>query len=70
VALSDHVALPKLQESRHPMLGTPFDPATPTIEPITSVAVMSAVTETLRFMTYAYVMRVHDPFPVAKERRT
>ncbi|MFT5889584.1 MAG: alkanesulfonate monooxygenase SsuD [Zhongshania sp.] len=52
------------------MLGTPFDPATPTIEPITSVAVMSAVTETLRFMTYAYVMRMHDPFPVAKESRS
>jgi probable F420-dependent oxidoreductase len=67
VALSDHVALPKLQESRHPMLGIPYDPATPNIEPITTVAVMSAVTETLRFMTYAYVMGMRDPFTVAKQ---
>ena len=56
VALSDHVALPKEQESRHPMRGIPYDPEIPNIEPITTTAVMSAVTETLRFMTYAYVM--------------
>ncbi len=67
VALSDHVALPKEQESRHPMQGIPYDPATPNIEPITTAAVMSAVTEKLRFMTYAYVMGMRDPFTVAKQ---
>ena len=67
VALSDHVALPKQQKSRHPMLGIPYDPATPNIEPITTTATMAAVTEKLCFMTYAYVMGMRDPFTVAKQ---
>lgn len=67
VALSDHVALPQEQTSRHPMLGIPYDPATPNIEPMTTAATMGAVTDTLRFMTYAYVMGMRDPFTVAKQ---
>jgi probable F420-dependent oxidoreductase len=67
VALSDHVALPKVQKSRHPMLGIPYDPATPNIEPITTAATMAAVTGKLRFMTYAYVMGMREPFTVAKQ---
>jgi len=67
VALSDHVALPKVQQNRHPMLGIPYDPAIPNIEPITTAATMAAVTETLHFMTYAYVMGMRDPFSVAKQ---
>ncbi len=67
VALSDHVALPRVQQSRHPMLGIPYDPAIPNIEPMTTAATMAAVTETLHFMTYAYVMGMRDPFSVAKQ---
>jgi probable F420-dependent oxidoreductase len=67
VALSDHVALPKIQQARHPLLGIPYDPAIPNIEPMTTVATMAAVTEKLRFMTYAYVMGMRDPFTVAKQ---
>lgn len=67
IALSDHVALPKVQQSRHPLLGIPYDPAVPNIEPITTAATMAAVTTTLRFMTYAYVMGMRDPFTVAKQ---
>jgi len=67
VALSDHVALPKAQKSRHPMRGIPYDPATPNIEAITTAATMGAVTQKLRFMTYAYVMGMRDPFTVAKQ---
>ena len=67
VALSDHVALPREQQSRHPTRGIPYDPLIPNIEPITTTAVMSAVTESLRFMTYAYVMGMRDPFTVAKQ---
>lgn len=67
VALSDHVALPKLQQSRHPMLGIPYDPGIPNIEPISTAATMAAVTEKLKFMTYAYVMGMRDPFTVAKQ---
>ena len=67
VALSDHVALPKVQQSRHPMQGIPYDPATANIEPMTTAATMAAVTDKLRFMTYAYVMGMRDPFTVAKQ---
>jgi probable F420-dependent oxidoreductase len=67
IALSDHVALPKQQQARHPMLGIPYDPRIPIIEPITTAATMAAVTETLRFMTYAYVMGMREPFSVAKQ---
>jgi probable F420-dependent oxidoreductase len=67
VALSDHVALPKAQQSRHPLRGIPYDPAVPNIEPMTTAATMAAVTRQLRFMTYAYVMGMRDPFTVAKQ---
>lgn len=67
IALSDHVALPKIQQSRHPMSGIPYDPAIPNIEPMTTAATMAAVTDTLKFMTYAYVMGMREPFSVAKQ---
>ncbi|MCX2980570.1 TIGR03619 family F420-dependent LLM class oxidoreductase [Halieaceae bacterium IMCC14734] len=67
VALSDHVALPKEQQSRHPLLNIPYDPLTPNIEPMTTAATMAAVTTTLQFMTYSYVMGMRDPFTVAKQ---
>ncbi|MBA6411792.1 TIGR03619 family F420-dependent LLM class oxidoreductase [Parahaliea sp. F7430] len=67
IALSDHVALPKEQQARHPMRGIPYDPEIPNIEPITTAATMAAVTEKLRFMTYAYVMGMREPFTVAKQ---
>lgn len=67
VALSDHVALPVEQASRHPLRGIPYDPRIPNIEPITTAATMAAVTETLQFMTYSYVMGMRDPFTVAKQ---
>ncbi len=67
IALSDHVALPKQQQSRHPCLGIPYDPQIPVIEPITTAATMAAITKTLRFMTYAYVMGMREPFSVAKQ---
>ncbi|WP_157976763.1 TIGR03619 family F420-dependent LLM class oxidoreductase [Parahaliea mediterranea] len=67
VALSDHVALPLEQVSRHPVRGIPYDPRTPNIEPMTTAATMAAVTSQLKFMTYAYVMGMRDPFTVAKQ---
>lgn len=66
IALSDHVALPKLQKSVHPLLGTPYDPLSPNVEPFTVAATMAAVTEKLRFMTYALVAGMRDPFTIAK----
>ena len=67
VALSDHVALPRVQESLHPIQQTPYDPLRNYPEPITTTATMAAVTERLRFMTYAYVMGMREPFSVAKQ---
>lgn len=67
VALSDHVALPKEQQSRHPLLNIPYDPLTPNVEPITTAATMAAVTTKLKLMTYSYVMGMRDPFAVAKQ---
>jgi probable F420-dependent oxidoreductase len=67
IALSDHVALPKVQQSRHPILGIPYDPEIPVVEPITATAIMAAVTEKLHFMTYAYVLGMREPFTVAKQ---
>jgi probable F420-dependent oxidoreductase len=67
IALSDHVALPKVQQSLHPIQGIPYNPLTPNIEPITTAATMAAVTVELKFLTYAYVMGMRDPFTVAKQ---
>ncbi|MDG2336353.1 MAG: TIGR03619 family F420-dependent LLM class oxidoreductase [Myxococcota bacterium] len=67
VAVSDHVALPRAQESLHPTRGIPYDPLNNYPEPITTLATMAAVTERLRFITYAYVMGMRDPFSVAKQ---
>ncbi len=66
VAVSDHVALPKAQQSLHPTMHIPYDPLLPYPEPITTTATMAAVTQNLRFMTYAYVMGMREPFSVAK----
>ena len=66
VALSDHVALPKVQKSLHPIQKIPYDPLLNYAEPITTTATMAAVTERIRFMTYAYVMGMREPFSVAK----
>jgi len=67
VAVSDHVALPKAQDSRHPISGIPYDPRNDYPEPITTIATMAAVTGGLQFMTYAYVMGMREPFSVAKQ---
>lgn len=66
VALSDHIAIPKEQVARHPVLGIPYDPLQPNIEPFTVAATMGAVTNTLRFMTYSLVAGMRDPFSIAR----
>jgi probable F420-dependent oxidoreductase len=39
----------------------------PCPDPFTTIASMAAVTSTLRFMTYVYVLPMRDPFSVAKQ---
>ena len=67
VALSDHIALPKYQEARHPETGTAYDTRVPNVDPFTVAATMGAVTTRLRFMTYALVAGMRDPFSVARQ---
>lgn len=67
VALSDHIALPKEQVARHPVLKQPYDPLQPNIEPFTVAATMAAVTKGLRFMTYSLVAGMRDPFSIARQ---
>jgi probable F420-dependent oxidoreductase len=67
VAISDHIAMPRAQQSRHPIMQTSFDPLTPYVEPFTTAAYMGAVTERLRFMTYSLVSGMREPFSIAKQ---
>ena len=67
VALSDHIAMPKAQQSLHPIMQSGFDPLTPYVEPFTTAAYMGALTERLRFMTYSLVSGMREPFSIAKQ---
>ncbi len=67
VALADHIALPKEQKARHPVMGTPFDPLTPNLDPFTVAATMGAVSSHLRFMTYSLVSGMRNPFTIARQ---
>jgi len=67
VALSDHVAIPKHHAALHPELGKHYDYQLPMIDPFTVTAAMGAVTSKLRFMTYALVGSMRDPFSIARQ---
>ncbi len=67
VALSDHVAIPRNHAVLHPQTGQPYDYRLPMIDPFTVAASMAAVTSTLRFMTYALVGGMRDPFSIARQ---
>ena len=67
VALSDHVAIPRHHATLHPELGKPYDYHLPMIDPFTVIASMGAATKKLRFMTYALVGSMRDPFSIARQ---
>ena len=67
VALSDHIAIPKHHAALHPEMGKPYDYRLPMIDPFTVAATMGAVTSKLRFMTYALVGGMRDPFSIARQ---
>lgn len=67
VALSDHVAMPAKQASKHPVMQTGFDPLNRYVEPFTTAAFMGALTERLRFMTFSLVSGMREPFSIAKQ---
>ena len=67
VAMADHVAIPRNHKSLHPEMRQPYDYRLPLIDPFTVTASMAAVTSTLRFMTYALVGSMRDPFTIARQ---
>jgi probable F420-dependent oxidoreductase len=67
LALADHVAVPATFASVHPSGENPFTESSPFPDPFVSMAAMAAVTTTLRFMSYVYVLPMRDPFSVAKQ---
>lgn len=67
VAMSDHIAIPKHQEARHPLTRQAYAPEVPNIDPFTVAAAMGAVTSKLNFMTYALVSGMRDPFSIARQ---
>jgi probable F420-dependent oxidoreductase len=54
----------------HPSGENPFLPTTNFPDPFTTIAAMAAVTTSLRFLPYVYVLPMRDPFTVAKQAGT
>lgn len=67
VLLADHVAVPETFASVHPSGENPFTAASDFPDPVTMIATLAARTRRLRFMTYAYILPLRDPFTVAKQ---
>jgi probable F420-dependent oxidoreductase len=66
VVMPDHVVIKVGDKTPHPS-GYPTLPEENFIDPFCAFAAMSAVTTTLRFMNYVYVVPLRDPFVVAKQ---
>lgn len=67
IAMSDHVAIPKNHTALHPELKQPYDYRLPMVDSFTVSACMGAVTSKLRFMSYALVGSMRDPFSIARQ---
>ena len=67
VAVPDHIAIPDGYKTVHPSGENHVKVDTPFLDPFTSIATMAAVTETLRFATYIYILPMREPLTVAKQ---
>lgn len=65
--VADHLAVPEAFASVHPSGENPFTHETEFPDAVAVIASLAAVTTRLRFMTYAYVLPLRDPFTVAKQ---
>jgi probable F420-dependent oxidoreductase len=70
LGLADHVAVPGAFASVHPSGENPFTAESSFPDPFITMASMAAVTTTLRFMSYVYILPMRDPFTVAKQVAT
>ncbi|MBW2271338.1 MAG: TIGR03619 family F420-dependent LLM class oxidoreductase [Deltaproteobacteria bacterium] len=70
IAVPDHVAIPKDYQSVHPSGFRVLEPDIAYPDPLITMASMAAVTTTVEFMTYVYVLPMREPFSVAKQAAT
>ncbi|HUH37146.1 MAG TPA: TIGR03619 family F420-dependent LLM class oxidoreductase [Spongiibacteraceae bacterium] len=70
IAVSDHVAMPRDYRSVHPSGQRHIHAHTRFPDAMISIATMAAVTTTLKFMTYVYVLPMREPFSAAKQAAT
>ena len=70
IAVSDHVAIPRDYTSVHPNGTRHIHAHTRFPDAMITIATMAAVTTTLRFMTYVYVLPMREPFSAAKQAAT
>jgi probable F420-dependent oxidoreductase len=66
VVLPDHVVIKVGDRTPHPS-GYPVRPDEPHVDPFCAFSAMAAVTTTLRFMNYIYVVPLREPFTLAKQ---
>src|SRR5437867_10647707 len=67
--VSDHVVIPWTIRSRYPYSSTgefPLPPATPFLEPLTTLAVVTGATERIALGTTVLVLAHRHPVPLAK----
>lgn len=70
IAVSDHVAIPRDYRSVHPSGQRHIHAHTQFPDAFITIATMAAVTTSLRFMTYVYVLPMREPFSAAKQAAT
>lgn len=70
IAVSDHIAIPRDYTSVHPSGTRHIHADTRFPDALITIASMAAVTTTLRFMTYVYVLPMREPFSAAKQAAT
>lgn len=73
IMLADHLFAPEHYTSRYPYDDSgepPFDASTPFPESFATIAALSQVTTTLRFLTNVYILPLRHPIEIAKDLST
>jgi probable F420-dependent oxidoreductase len=70
IALIDHVVIPTVRTTLHPSGEDRIAETMPFFDVFTTAAALAAVTRTIRFTSYSYVLPLRDPFSVAKQVAT
>ena len=73
IMLADHLFAPEHYVSRYPYDDSgeaPFDGSTPFPESFATIAALSQITKTLRFLTNVYILPLRHPIEIAKDLST